>query len=387
MEWIKDFTPQWMEYKIGDASAWTWLSLGLSTVLVWMLLVFLRRHLRIYVDRFASYTQTHLDDVLALCLVRTNKLFLFVLALVLCTQALAPTLHFEDLVNKVGIVALFLQTAVWGNVWIAYALERYFEKRSKLHGATGEGGASFLASYGAISVTAKFVLWTVILLLLLDNLGVDITALVTGLGIGGIAIALALQNILGDIFASLTIILDKPFEAGDFIIVGDMQGTVESVGLKTTRIRSLAGEQWIFPNKQLIESGVQNYKRMNERRIQFGFGVTYDTPLAELKQIPKLMEAIIREQGQTRFDRAHFKVYSESSLDFEVVYFMLSPDYKIYMDTQQEINFQMFKVFQDRGIEFAFPTRTMIVRNEIAPEESKPSHEPLPPSSFMRQDV
>jgi small-conductance mechanosensitive channel len=194
----------------------------------------------------------------------------------------------------------------------------------------------------------------------------DISAFVASLGIGGIAVALALQNVLGDLFASLSILLDKPFVIGDFIVVGDMAGTVESVGLKTTRIRSLSGEQLIFSNSDLLGSRVRNFKRMEERRVAFEIGVVYGTSSEALREIPELVRKAVESQENARFDRSHFKGFGESSLDYESVYYMNVPDYAAYMDTQQAINLALYEEFEERGIEFAFPTRTIFVQHEGA---------------------
>jgi small-conductance mechanosensitive channel len=211
---------------------------------------------------------------------------------------------------------------------------------------------------------ARVALWSILLLMILDNLGFNITALVASLGIGGIAVALALQNILGDIFASLSIAIDKPFVIGDFIIVDDILGTVEYIGLKTTRLRSLDGEQIVFSNTDLLKSRIRNYKRMYERRVVFGFGIVYQASHEQLKKIPVMAREIIEGLEKTRFDRAHFKEYGESSLNFEVVYFVQDPDYNIYMDIQQSINLSLFERFASEGIEFAYPTRTLYLHRE-----------------------
>jgi small-conductance mechanosensitive channel len=212
-----------------------------------------------------------------------------------------------------------------------------------------------------ILLIVQIIVWTIGFLFLIDNLGFDITTLVAGLGIGGIAIALAAQTVLGDLFSYLVIFFDKPFEIGDFIIVEDKMGTVEYIGIKTTRIRTLSGEQLVCSNTDLTDSRVHNYKRMEERRIAFSFGVVYNTPAAKLKIIPPLVKKIIEDLENTRFDRAHFKSFGDFSLDFEVVYYVLSADYNIYMDKQQSINLRIFELFEKEQIEFAFPTQTLFV--------------------------
>ena len=204
-------------------------------------------------------------------------------------------------------------------------------------------------------------LWILLFLVALDNFGADVTTLIAGLGVGGIAIALAVQNILGDLFASFSIVLDKPFIIGDFIIVGDHLGTVEYIGLKTTRLRSLSGEQLIFSNTDLLGSRIRNYKRMYERRVVFSVAVVYQTPEEKLAAIPEMIREIVEAQAQIRFDRAHFKDFGAYALNFEVVYWILSPDYNLYMDIQQTINLAIFRQFNETGIAFAYPSQTLFL--------------------------
>ena len=199
---------------------------------------------------------------------------------------------------------------------------------------------------------------------MLDNLGYNVTALIAGLGVGGVAVALAVQNILGDLFASLSILFDKPFVVGDFLIVDEHMGSVEHVGLKTTRVRSLSGEQLIFSNSDLLKSRLRNYGRMYERRVAFQTGVTYETPREKLKLIPGIMRAAIEAQQKTRFDRSHFAAYGDFSLNFETVYYVLGPDYNLYMDIQQAINLQIHEQFEAAGIEFAYPTQVLHLRGD-----------------------
>ncbi len=210
-----------------------------------------------------------------------------------------------------------------------------------------------------IAVIIKVLIWSAALLLFLENIGVEITALIAGLGIGGLAIAFAAQAILEDLFSFVTIFFDRPFEIGDFIVVDELMGNVEHIGIKTTRIRSISGEQLVFSNKDLTSARLKNFKRMQTRRISFRIGVTYDTPLAKLKQIPGLIEQIINKVKGVEFNRAHFFSFADFSLIFEVVYHVLSQDYDIYMNVQQEINFGIKEEFDRLGIEFAFPTQTL----------------------------
>ena len=237
-----------------------------------------------------------------------------------------------------------------------YGLETYWVKKEK-------DKAKKQALKGIISVI-KIIVWSIVLIIFLDNLGIKISALVAGLGIGGIAIALAAQSFLGDLFSYFVIFFDRPFEIGDFIVIGDYKGTVEHIGLKTTRIHSLGGEQLIFSNQDLTNSRIQNYKRMDRRRIIFQFGVIYQTTLTQLKKIPQIVEKIITQIPETAFDRAHFAAYGDFSLNFEVAYYVNNSDYKKYMDIQQEINFQLKDSFKKQKIEFAYPTQTLFLTNE-----------------------
>ena len=214
-----------------------------------------------------------------------------------------------------------------------------------------------------LTFIAKLVLWAVVLLLALENAGIDVTALIAGLGVGGIAIALASQHILGDLFSALSIVLDKPFVLGDFIVVGDLMGTVEKIGLKTTRLRSLSGEQLIFSNADLLQSRTRNFKRMNERRVVFSLGVTYQTSADMLESIPGMIRKIIVSHDNVRFDRSHFKEYGDSALTFETVYYVLTAEFNRYMDIQQSINLALYRSFAKQGIEFAYPTQTIFVEN------------------------
>jgi small-conductance mechanosensitive channel len=251
-------------------------------------------------------------------------------------------------------VLLLIQVALWGNRAIAYFAEQYRRNEDLDSGRR--------TSLAALTFVGRLVLFSLVLLMVLDNLGVDITTLIAGLGIGSIAVALALQGILGDLFASLSIVFDKPFEIGDFIIVDDMLGNVEHIGLRTTRIRSLSGEQLVFANTDLLSSRIRNYKRMAERRVVFALTVEYGTPPDLLARIPQLVREVIESVPDTRFDRSHFKGFGAYSLDFETVYYVLSQDYNLYMDIQQELNLAIYSRFAELGIEFAFPTQTLFVR-------------------------
>ncbi|MBI4545411.1 MAG: mechanosensitive ion channel family protein [Gemmatimonadetes bacterium] len=322
-------------------------------------LALLRRLAIRYLGRLARQTDNQWDDLAADVLRRTRFFFLLALG----TYAGAALLELPPgpwrAVRAVAVLALVLQGAFWGNVVISFYVSR--EARRRL-----EEDAAGATTINALGFLGRLLLWAVLLLLGLDNLGVDITALVAGLGVGGIAVALAVQNILGDLFASLSIVLDRPFRIGDFIIVDDLMGTVEHIGLKTTRLRSLSGEQIVFSNADLLRTRVRNFKRMYERRVVFSVGVTYDTPYERLAAIPGMIRDIIEAQHRTRFDRSHFKAFGAFSLDFEVVYYVLDPDYNVYMDVHQSVNLEIFRQFAAEGIDFAYPTQTLYLRQAPA---------------------
>ncbi len=215
-----------------------------------------------------------------------------------------------------------------------------------------------------LSVVAKVVLWSGALVLVLANMGYNVTSLITGLGIGGIAVGLALQNILGDLFSSLVIYFDKPFRPGDFIIVGSDMGTVKKVGIKTTRIQALQGEEIVMSNSDLTGSRVQNFGKMERRRVVFSIGVTYNTPAAKLEKIPAMVRQAVTAQPRTEVDRVHFKEFGDSAMIYEIVYFVDSPEMSDYLDIQQAVNLSLVKQFEAERIEFAFPTRTVYVKKD-----------------------
>jgi small-conductance mechanosensitive channel len=283
---------------------------------------------------------------------RTSPLFLLVLALYAGAFLVTLPLAVERVINSALVIALFLQGALWASHIVVGWIGWYAGRKAGRNRAVAN-------ALDLIQLFARVVVWTIAFLLILNNLGFDVTALVAGLGIGGIAIALAAQNILGDLFASLAIVLDQPFVVGDAVTVGDKSGTVERIGIKTTRIRSLSGEELVCSNADLLASRIHNYKRMAERRVVFSIGVTYETPADKIEKLPGMLRVIVEAQEMVRFERAHFKNYGDFALVYEVVYWMLKPDYNLFMDTQQRINFAIYRQLQDEGIEFAHPTQTI----------------------------
>lgn len=296
------------------------------------------------------------DDVLLVTLDATKPGLLLVIAAFAGSIALALPSGVPETLRSVAIVALLGQTGFWTD----RGLSRWLEIRSKERAA--DDPAEVMTA-NIIGVMARISLWSILLLLGLENFGIDVTALVAGLGIGGIAVALAAQNILSDLFASLSIVLDKPFVLGDFVTVGEYLGSVEAIGLKTTRIRSLSGEQVVFSNADLLSSRIRNYGRMYERRVVLNIGVTYQTPHATLSEIPAIMKETIEREGgdSVRFDRAHLAEYGDSAILYEAVYIIEEADYGLHMDIKQAILLRLHGVFEGRGIDFAYPTQTVFV--------------------------
>lgn len=333
-----------------------WLISFCILLIVFALLITIKKLVIRKLSKLAAATETQIDDLLVETLKKTKFFFLLVASAYLASYAITLKPSIDVLWQKAVILILILQGGLWASAGISFALRQTIEKRM-------ERDLSSTTTITFLGFVARLLLWIIVLLLILDNMGVNITGLVTGLGIGGIAVALAVQNILGDLFASLSIVLDKPFVIGDFVVVDSLSGTIEHIGLKTTRIRSLGGEQLVFSNNDLLKSRIRNYKRMSERRIVFSFGVVYQTPLEKMKAIKEIVSDIIKNEENARLDRVHFKEYGDSSLNFEVVYFVNNADYNIYMDVQEAINLEIFRRFQQEGIEFAYPTRTLFIQN------------------------
>jgi small-conductance mechanosensitive channel len=302
----------------------------------------------------------------------TRLPFLIGIALLVGASQLTLTVRLAKWVDYAWILVLVSQVALWAQRLVGVTVSRSFERQKTVNPAA----ATHLMLGGLI---ARIFIWTIAALITLDNFGFNISTLMASLGIGGIAVALAAQNILGDLFASVSIALDKPFVLGDFIIVDDYMGTVEYVGMKTTRLRSLGGEQIIFSNSELLKNRIRNYKRMQERRVVFEFGIAYETTLPEVEAIPQRVQKIIEHQKElARFDRAHFKGYGDSALQFEVVYYVLSADYNQYMDIQQAINLALLRDFRERDIGFAYPTRTLYIASGSEEDVKSPSNPAQP---------
>jgi small-conductance mechanosensitive channel len=305
-------------------------------------------------SRGAARTPGEWDDAL-LSLVRQTRWTLLALpALYLGSAALTLPPAGERALRSAAVLAFLLQVAIWSSAGIDAWVSGYRRRRLEIDAASA-------TTVGALRFLGKLTLWAILLLLALDNLGVNVTALVTGLGIGGVAVALALQNILGDVFASLSIVLDKPFVLGDTIGVGDASGTVETIGLKTTRLRSSTGEQLIFGNGDLLKGRIRNFRRMESRTVSLGFTLAYGTPPDQLEEVPGLVRSIVEAQPAVRFDRAHLKGFGSAGFDFEASYTVLTADLNLYMDRQQAIDLALVRALAERGVELARPDRLLLL--------------------------
>ena len=304
---------------------------------------------------FSERTANDLDDLLHDLLRRVvgPVVYLFT-ALYFGTLFLTLPESLGLLVQSLLVIVLAIKVAQVLQRLAAYGIRKWTEQTAK----EDPTSAAMLKN---VTWVVQLMIWAATVLFIFDNLGINITAFVASLGIGGVAVALAAQSVLGDAFSSFAIFMDKPFQVGDFIIVGDLLGTVEQVGFKTTRIRSLGGEQLIFSNSDLTSSRIKNYKRMKERRIVFSLGVVYHTPVEKVKAISPMIKRVVDEHEYARFDRAHFKSFGDFALIYEVVFYVLRPDYNTYMDVQQSINVRLIEEFQKAGIEFAYPTQQLYV--------------------------
>lgn len=311
--------------------------------------------------KVASHTGTHVDDFLVDVLAGTNRWLILVASLLIGVGVIDLPTRWQGRVEHLWFLALAVQMGLWMNRAVQAGLGAYHRRHTAASANPQQvSAAGTLMAWGATTLV-----WAVVLLSILANLGVNITAFVASLGVGGIAIALAVQNILGDLFASVSIAVDKPFEVGDFIVIGSTAGTVERIGLKTTRIRSLQGEQIVMSNTELLKQTINNYKRLQTRRIVFTFGITYDATPEQAEQVPGIVKSIVEASQRLKFDRAHFKGFGESSLDYEVVYIVQDAAFNVYMDEQQRINLALMRELAAIGVQFAFPTRTLIVQGPV----------------------
>ena len=308
------------------------------------------------IRKAASRTSTTIDDFIV------ESVGLYVLPMVYFTiiyaglKSLVWPERITTILEVIFVVIITYYSIRLVSSIIVMLLQTYIRKQ--------EGGEEKVKQMGGVILIINILIWITGLVFMIGNLGYDVSAIIAGMGIGGIAIALAAQNIIGDLFNYFVIFFDRPFEVGDFLVIEDKNGIVDKIGIKTTRIKTLSGEQLVFSNSDMTSSRIHNYKKMQRRRIVFGVGITYETPLEQVKMIPGILKEIVESEKRVDFDRAHFKAFGDSSLDFEIVYIINSADFNTYMDIQQDFNLQIYQKFEELGISIAFPTRTLYLRNE-----------------------
>jgi len=300
--------------------------------------------------KLAKTTKTDIDDILIEAVRSLKPPFYYFVSIYFVLPFLEIKESVLEIISGILIILIVYQIIKAILILVDYVFEKISNKKEDV-------GTKLAFSY--LGIFAKVLIWSFGLLLILSNLGIDVTSLVAGLGIGGIAFAFAMKNILGDLFSSFAIFFDKPFLPGDFIRVGDQSGTVKKIGIKTTRVQASQGEEIVFSNQELTSTQIHNFKKLKERKIYFSFGVVYETPLKQIKEIPKIVKGIISEISEARFDRAHFNRFDNFALNFDVVYFVETDDYKKYMDIQQKINIEIMEAFEKEEIEMAYPTQVI----------------------------
>jgi len=315
--------------------------------------------------KYGAASETAQATLVARVVARTPR---FMLAAAAAAITITVFGAWTDWLRALFLAALLVQFGLWGSALIEALLARYALRRAATH-------KGFANAYSLVRVLTETFLWSVIAIVVLSNFGINVTAMIAGLGIGGIAIGLAAQGLFADLFGSLAIVFDKPFVQGDFIVFGDKSGMIEHVGIKSTRIRALSGEQIVLSNTNLLGSVIHNYQRLRERRVVFGFGVTYQTPYVRVREIAGIVKSVIEDTDCTRFDRCHFKALGDSALLFEAVYHVLSADYGRYIDTQQKINLEIMRRFEQRNVSFAYQTQTVFFAS--SPQSDANSGAPL----------
>jgi small-conductance mechanosensitive channel len=339
-----------------------WLIAAIIGVVVWAGLWVLRDLIASRYKKYFSAKNATLIRLLAYLIGNTKQILFFAVALDVASESLTLPDRVQHTVSTTVMILILIQVGLWAGRTVRF----YLEMKELERGAD----RVFAGSLDIINFVARMLIWSLLILVALDNLGVNITALLAGLGVGGVAVALALQNVLGDLFASLSIALDKPFVIGDNLTIDTFIGKVEHIGIKTTRLRSESGEQIILSNADILKSRVRNFGRLSQQRILATIRLTYDTPAEKLRAMPKLLESIVREQPQARFERCHLKTLGESSFQFELSYFVQQPAANPMLDLQEAVNFRIIDELRRIGVEFAYPTQLVVFeRHRPAPEK------------------
>ena len=345
-----------LNLQIGDNSGLDYLMASVSFIIFIVILLIFKGVVLHKLKKLAKKTKTDFDDNLIKNINDLKWPFYVLLSLYISLQFVTIPASMDKFLNHIFIIFVVYYSVKFLQNMFNYAADKFKQKGKK------EEAEHYSSVIEVVKKVFRGVLWAIAIIIVLSNFGYNVSTLAAGLGIGELAIAFAFQAILGDIFASFSIYFDKPFRVGDFIIVGKDKGTVKHIGIKTTRIQTLQGQELIISNKELTETRVNNYKKMERRRIIFKFGVEYGTKLKTLKKIESILVDIFKKIKTAELNRIHFKEFGDFSLNFEVVYYVNVPDYAVYMDTQQDINFKLKESFEKEGIDFAFPTQTLLVK-------------------------
>lgn len=329
-------------------------------IIVWILFRLFRKFIFSLLKKFTDKTPSQVDDALVAAAEKFIIPYIYLVINYGIIEQLNLTPHAEHILKVAFAVITAYYFVRFINHAIHLSLLLYMERKHE--------SPERISHLSGILIVVKALVWIIGILMLIENLGYNITTVVTGLGIGGIAIALAAQNILTDLFSYFVIFFDKPFEIGDAITVNNISGTVEHIGIKTSHIRSVSGEQLIMPNTELVKSTIKNSKRLQRRGVIFKLNVRYDTPEEKLKALPQMIESIISEQPHATLDRCHLIALGDFALTFEVLYFIDNADYKTYLNIQQNIYFEVMNAFTKNGIDFAFPGQQFILHHPAAPK-------------------
>ncbi|MBX3020106.1 MAG: mechanosensitive ion channel family protein [Bdellovibrionales bacterium] len=355
-----------IRYLVERGDGWTWLAILCASILLTIAVKAALKLVSVRLRRLVSGTASIWDDTMVDLIDGLRSSVLFIWIFYAFAKSAKPPETIHQLMMIAVVAATVFQTAVWGFYIIRQWRDSILKKKI-------QKDASSAAALGLLYTSVEALFLIVIVLIGLSNLGVNIAALVAGLGIGGIAVALAAQNVLGDVLASLSIALDKPFIVGDFLVIGSEMGTVEDIGIKTTRVRSLSGEQLIFSNKDLLESRIRNFKRMYQRRVVQKVSVVYSTPREKLEKIPGWIKGFVEKHEKLRFERCHLMGFAASSLDFELVYWVKDPDQAVYMDLQQILLLDIIRKFDGEKISFALPAQSLLM-DTFPVVEGQPQH-------------
>lgn len=335
----------------------------IAIFVTWLVLKLIKRKLLGLLKKITTGTNTSFDDIL----VEITEKFVIPYLYLFINYSIITQLYLSARVGRILEIAFMFVTTYYFIRLINYTVHRFLLKHLERKNEPPER----IKQVSGMLVVVKILTWGLGLVLLADNVGYDVTAIIAGLGIGGIAIALAAQNILGDLFSYFVIFFDKPFEIGDFIIVDNNSGIVEKIGIKTSHVRSLDGQQLVMPNTEMVKTVIQNFKRLERRRIVFSIGVVYYTPSQKLRKIPSIIEDIISKQEQATVDRVHLKSFGDFSVNYEIVYYIESADYLLYMNKHHEICLDIFERFEEEEIEFAFPTQTIFFNSQNKDQEKE----------------